>query len=130
MITIKFDHGSIRGASIIRFVFLRSIYPHSCSYLLEKSRVVHQQEAERNYHFFYQIVAAAADNPELARTLLLSDTDEHYYISQSTINVIEGVSDLEEFNEVQSAMEVYRTCGTILILVGPWDECQQSNGCE
>ena len=78
----------------------------SCSYLLEKSRVVHQQDAERNYHYFYQIVAAAADNPELARTLLLSDADEHYYISQSSINVIEGVSDLEEFNEVQSAMEV------------------------
>jgi myosin heavy subunit len=98
-----------------------------CSYLLEKSRVVHQQDAERNYHYFYQIVAAAADSPELAKTLLLSDTDEHYYISQSSINVIEGVSDLEEFNEVQSAMEV---CCPLVVLdhsnltsfEGSWDE--------
>jgi myosin heavy subunit len=99
------------------------ISPHLFgSYLLEKSRVVHQQDAERNYHFFYQIVAAAADNAELARTLLLSDTDEHYYISQSSINVIEGVSDLEEFNEVQSAMEVPLYLFSTHCHGGSWDE--------
>lgn len=76
------------------------------SYLLEKSRVVHQQDGERNYHFFYQVVAAAADNSELAKSLHFTDLDEHYYISQSSVNVIEGLSDLEQYNEVQSAMEV------------------------
>jgi myosin heavy subunit len=78
--------------------------PHS--YLLEKSRVVHQQDQERNYHFFYQVVAAAADNPDLAKLLYFTDSDEHFYLSQSSVNVIEGLSDLEQFNEVQSAMEV------------------------
>jgi myosin heavy subunit len=78
----------------------------SGSYLLEKSRVVHQQDLERNYHFFYQVVAAAADNADLAKLLYFTDSDEHYYLSQSSVNVIEGLSDLEQFNEVQSAMEV------------------------
>lgn len=76
------------------------------SYLLEKSRVVHQQDLERNYHFFYQIVAAAADNAEVAKLLFFTDNDEHHYISQSSVSVIEGLSDLEQFNEVQTAMEV------------------------
>jgi myosin heavy subunit len=76
------------------------------SYLLEKSRVVHQQDLERNYHFFYQIVAAAADNSDLAKLLFFTDSEEHFYLSQSSVSVIEGLSDLEQFNEVQSAMEV------------------------
>ena len=91
---------------LIFFTLFLYVICYICSYLLEKSRVINQQDAERNYHFFYQIVAAAADNADLSRALFLSDTDEHYYISQSSVNVIEGVSDLEEFNEVQSAMEV------------------------
>lgn len=73
---------------------------------MEKSRVVHQQDLERNYHFFYQIVAAAADNSDLAKLLYFNESDEHFYLSQSSVSVIEGVSDLEQFNEVQSAMEV------------------------
>lgn len=51
-------------------------------------------------------MAAAADNPELGKSLHFTDLDEHYYISQSSVNVIEGLSDLEQYNEVQSAMEV------------------------
>jgi hypothetical protein len=122
LITIRYEFGAIRGASIIRSLPLSSASlfvslslslslcllslsaPHS--YLLEKSRVVHQQDQERNYHFFYQVVAAAADNPDLAKLLYFTDSDEHFYLSQSSVNVIEGLSDLEQFNEVQSAMEV------------------------
>jgi myosin heavy subunit len=68
--------------------------------------VVHQQDLERNYHFFYQLCAAAADDRNLASVLFLDTDEEHTYISQSSVNVIEGVSDLDQFNEVQSAMEV------------------------
>ena len=91
MITIHFTNGSIRGASII-------------SYLLEKTRVVTQQPEERNYHFFYQLMAAAASDTDLAKHLLLTD-EEYYYVAQSGVTSIEGVSDLEDFGEVQSAME-------------------------
>ncbi|KAK3237732.1 hypothetical protein CYMTET_52214, partial [Cymbomonas tetramitiformis] len=49
-------------------------------YLLEKSRVVAQNNSERNYHIFYQICYGAT--PEEAKELGLQKPQEFYYLDQ------------------------------------------------
>ena len=79
--------------------------------------MVHQQPQERNYHFFYQLIAAASGDPELSSLLHLGnaganandkdacDTEDFWYTNQSSVHAIEGMNDTEEYNEVRTAME-------------------------
>lgn len=70
------------------------------TYLLEKSRVVFQANEERNYHIFYQMCSAARRLPQLH----LSNQDEFYYLNQGNNPRIDGVDDLECFEETISAL--------------------------
>lgn len=70
------------------------------TYLLEKSRVVYQSGAERNYHIFYQLCAAAHYMPDL----LLDHQDSFHYLNQGGSPNIEGVDDLKAFNETKTAL--------------------------
>ena len=75
-------------------------------YLLELSRVSFQSKSERNYHVFYQMVAGATHNPELRRDLLLEPANTFNYINQSGCYTLEGVNDVDMFDQLRLALQV------------------------
>ena len=52
------------------------------TYLLEKSRVVGQQDGERNFHIFYQLASQADTDPVLTRELGLLPAERFHYIAK------------------------------------------------
>ncbi|TWW57764.1 Unconventional myosin-Vb [Takifugu flavidus] len=95
------------------------------TYLLEKSRVVFQASAERNYHIFYQL-CASRELPEM-RSLKL-DAPQHFrYTNQGGEMQIPGTDDLSDLERTRSAfttlgvqpdqqMELFRILAAILHL--------------
>ncbi|XP_073350991.1 myosin-16-like [Pagrus major] len=64
------------------------------SYLLEKSRVISQQAAERGYHIFYQLLSGR--KPELMEALLLSPDPKQYVWVCQGVTVVDNMDDGEE----------------------------------
>ena len=97
LLEVSFDgHGAISGGSITQ-------------YLLEKSRVVKQAEAERNYHIFYQLCAASRHDSRLGRLTNLVAAESYYYLNQSEqepSTIIPGVDDLQGWYSTMEAMRV------------------------
>jgi myosin heavy subunit len=52
------------------------------TYLLEKSRVVGQEQGERNFHIFYQLTAQAGQDAKLTRELHLKPAEHFEYIKR------------------------------------------------
>ncbi|KAJ2780775.1 Myosin type-2 heavy chain 1 [Coemansia interrupta] len=76
------------------------------TYLLERSRLVYQPATERNYHVFYQLLAAVPD-AQRARLGLQGCTWESFaYTSQGGSGVITGVDDAVEFRNTGDALGV------------------------
>ena len=83
--------GTIEGAKIMQ-------------YLLEKSRIVHQNKDERNYHIFYCMLAGLSK--EHKSKLELKDATHYKYLTGGGSVVCDGRDDTAEFADIRSAMKV------------------------
>jgi len=74
-------------------------------YLLEKSRVVYQLSAERNYHIFYQIMYCK--KPEVLKMCMISENPKDYYwAGQMGVIVVDRMDDTFEFNCTTEAFKI------------------------
>lgn len=93
-IQVCFDnHGQINGCVIQ-------------DYLLELSRISFQAKGERNYHVFYQMIAAAMGNPELKKTYVLEPAKNFTYLNQSGCYTLEDVDDRDMYEGLCLALQV------------------------
>ncbi|CAL8304773.1 unnamed protein product [Merluccius merluccius] len=74
------------------------------SYLLEKSRVISQQAAERGYHIFYQLLSGR--KPELIEALLLSPDPKQYVWVCQGVTKVDNMDDGEELMLTDEAFDV------------------------
>merc|ERR1719297_730265 len=101
------NDNSSRFGKFIRIHFTQSGKLCGCdieSYLLEKSRITQQQEVERSYHIFYQLL-----QPHVAvmkADLMLDDDIYTYsYVSQGKVTVA-SIDDNEELEMTDSAFDI------------------------
>ncbi|XP_034466328.1 myosin IEb [Hippoglossus hippoglossus] len=74
------------------------------NFLLEKSRVVSQNEGERNFHIYYQLLEGASG--EQRENLGVTTPDYYSYLNQSGTYTVEDVNDKKEFCDTMGAMSV------------------------
>ena len=74
------------------------------NFLLEKSRVVLQGPNERNFHVFYQLCSGATEQQK--QNLGISTPDYYGYLNQSGCDTVEGIDDVQEFQDTLDAMGV------------------------
>lgn len=82
------DRNKICGASI------------EC-YLLEKSRVVTQQDNERNFHVFYQLFTSS----EVCQKYKLGSIHTYRYLTQGNCLTVNGMSDEDQFIDMLTSFE-------------------------
>lgn len=107
------NNNSSRFGKFIRIEFTRSgqiAGAYIDWYLLEKSRVVHINSHERNYHVFYQLLRGV-DGP-MRKDFLLEgmDLEDFEYTKHGNDN-ISGVSDLSEWNLLMEAFSIMSISG-------------------
>ncbi|XP_068084788.1 myosin-VIIa [Anabrus simplex] len=73
-------------------------------YLLEKSRIVYQNEGERNYHIFYCMLSGLSADERHA--LQLGQAANYVYLTKGGTLTCDGRNDAKEFAVVRAAMKV------------------------
>merc|ERR1712002_242728 len=109
--TARNDNSS-RFGKFIRIHFTASGKLAGCdivSYLLEKSRITEQQEVERSYHIFYQLLQPYGDNicpgGLRAKCFVSADIYDYQYVSQGKTKV-DSIDDDEELLYTEDAFNV------------------------
>merc|ERR1711910_36075 len=109
--TARNDNSS-RFGKFIRIHFTGSGKLAGCdivSYLLEKSRITEQQEVERSYHIFYQLLMpygdGICDGGLRAKCFVSNDIYDYIYVSQGKTTV-SSIDDNEELEYTEDAFNV------------------------
>merc|ERR1711976_346283 len=106
------NDNSSRCGKFIRIHFTASGKLAGCdivSYLLEKSRITEQQEVERSYHIFYQLIQPYGDGicegGMKKKCCLSDDIYDYIYVSQGKTKV-DSIDDNEELEYTEDAFNV------------------------
>merc|ERR1712110_791009 len=104
--TARNDNSS-RFGKFIRIHFTASGKLAGCdieSYLLEKSRITQQQDVERSYHIFYQMLEPYVGELK-GKCHLTNDIYDYNYVSQGKVKV-DSIDDNEELEYTDNAFEI------------------------